>query len=111
MRADQDKYEMGSPIEEPEGRILFQLKGHDERSSSPHSSVYILLMFLSMLILVLLNIGAAICLCEVLNDKFSGFFIVAGFYIITGLILFLSRENLRKIFSGNVMSKLLDDNS
>ncbi len=49
----------------------------------PHSIVFVL--FASFMIF--LNLGLAFWLGEILGKTFFGFFVIAGFYIIIGLIL------------------------
>ena len=49
----------------------------------PHSIVFVLLASF----LIFLNLGLAFWLGEILGKTFYGFFVVAGFYIIVGMIL------------------------
>jgi hypothetical protein len=61
-------------------------------------SVFIILVFT---ILLFLNIGIAFWLGEVLGKVFYGFFVVAAFYILTGLIF--------RLFLNNWIKKLVGD--
>ncbi len=67
---------------------LVKLKAIDKTSDIvssviPHSAVIVLLT----LFLLFLNLGIAFWLGEILGKIFFGFFIVAGFYILVGIVL------------------------
>ena len=83
---------------------LVRLKAIDKTSdviSSLAASIIIILVFL--LFILSLNIGVAIWVGELLGKIYYGFFIVAGFYAIVGLILLLVKD---KWIKGSV-SKLI----
>ena len=69
---------------------LVKLKAIDKTSDIvssviPHSAVIVLLT----LFMLFLNLGIAFWLGEIIGQIFFGFFIVAGFYILAGLVLHL----------------------
>ena len=73
---------------------LVKLKAIDKASDIvstiiPHSVVIVLLT----LFMLFLNLGIAFWLGEILGKIFFGFFIVAAFYILAGLILHLFMHN------------------
>jgi len=47
-----------------------------------------------LMCLTVLNIGVALWLGELLGKAYYGFFVVAGFYFIIGLFLFVTRKQL-----------------
>jgi hypothetical protein len=72
---------------------LVKLKAIDKSSdviSSLAASIVMILVFLLFILSV--NIGVAIWIGDSLGKTFYGFFIVAGFYAIVGLILFLVKD-------------------
>jgi len=66
---------------------LVKLKAADRISDIVSSLVanFLVLIALSMFI-VILNIGIALLLGELLGKSYYGFFVLAGFYLIVGLI-------------------------
>ena len=81
---------------------LVKLKTIDKTSDIvssviPHSAVIVLLT----LFMLFLNLGIAFWLGEIIGQIFFGFFIVAGFYILAGLVLhFFMHDWLKnKIFN------------
>jgi len=69
---------------------LVKLKAIDKTSDIvssiiPHSVVFVVLV----LFMLFLNLGIAFWLGEIMGKIFYGFFIVAAFYILTGIILHL----------------------
>lgn len=60
----------------------------------PHSIV--LILFASFMLLA--NFGIAFWLGEILGNNYYGFFVVAGFYVITGLVLhFFFHKKIKKM--------------
>jgi uncharacterized membrane protein YqjE len=59
---------------------------------------YLILSFVFAMVLLFISLGVAIVLDDTLG-RFVGFAIVAGFYLIIGLILFANREALNKKFT------------
>ena len=57
---------------------------------------YVILAMFSFFILLFANIGAAILLSAYFNNPYAGYFIVAGFYLLFGLVIFIVRKKLIK---------------
>lgn len=69
----------------------------------PHTVVFVLISFF----VLSLNLGMAYWIGDMLGKAAYGFFIVAGFYCIAGLIThFIFHERLKRFF-GNYFIKLL----
>ncbi len=85
---------------------LVKLKAIDKSSdviSSLAAFVAIILVFLLFILSV--NIGVAIWLGDLLGKTFYGVFIVGGFYVIVGWILYLFRDRWLK----SPVSKLISE--
>ncbi len=82
-----------------------------EKSSSLVSVLFsvIILAILGLMTIVLLNIGLAFLIGECLGKIYYGFFIMAGFYILVGLILYSFRNKWLKNPIINMMVKALGD--
>ncbi len=89
---------------------LLRLKAIDKSSSFLSlliaMIVVILVGFISFMIL---SVGLALLLGDLLGKAYYGFFIVAGIYLITGLVLYSTREKLLKSPMANSMIKKLMD--
>ncbi|MFT3909793.1 MAG: hypothetical protein QM737_10240 [Ferruginibacter sp.] len=74
---------------------LVKLKAADRISDIVSSLVanFFVLIALSMFI-VILNIGIALLLGELLGKSYYGFFVLAGFYLIVGLIFNAKKEQV-----------------
>ena len=88
---------------------LVKLKALDKTTDIVSSiiplSVFILLISAFFLFL---NLGIALWLGEVLGKLFYGFFIVAGFYILTGLIFhFLLNKWIKKLIGNYFVKRML----
>ncbi|MEO7961608.1 MAG: hypothetical protein ABIR19_08670 [Ginsengibacter sp.] len=71
-------------------------------------SMIILIMILFTIIFCV-SIGAALLIGNMIGEAYYGFFIVAGFYLIIGLILFSVRSSvLREPVSNKLISELVD---
>jgi hypothetical protein len=77
---------------------ILKLKTAD-KSADIISSLASRLVILSIVIIfiIILNIGIALLLGELLGKLYYGFFILAGFYLITGLILYTNRRTWFKV--------------
>jgi hypothetical protein len=88
---------------------LIKLKALDKTSEVvssvvPHSVV--LILFASFMLF--LNLGLAFWLGEILGKIYYGFFVVAGFYVFTGLIIHLFMYKwLKRIICNYVIRQLL----
>lgn len=83
---------------------LVQLKAVNKLSQVVASlaSVLVILVF-SLMCLLILNIGLALWLGELLGEDYWGFFVVAGFYGLVGCILFVFRDKLIKTPAKNIV--------
>ncbi len=98
-------------MEYAETRVnLFKLKAVDKSSHVTTSIIWRLVVaILCMSALLFLNIGISFWLGEVLGKTYFGFFIIGGFYLIVGLIVYLLRDKLIKIPLGDfIVKKLLN---
>jgi len=84
------------------GFELVKLKAVDKTSDVvssfiPHSVVFVVII----LFMVFFNLGLAFWLGEIIGNTFYGFFVIAAFYAITGLILhfFMHKWLKKKIYS------------
>ena len=88
---------------------LIRLKAIDKTSEVvssvvPHSVV--LILFASFMLF--LNLGLAFWLGEILGKLYYGFFVVAAFYILTGIIIhFFMHKWLKRIICNYVIRQLL----
>ena len=57
---------------------------------------FILIGVSSLFALLFVSFAACLWLSEVLNSYFSGFILVAGFYILIAILLYLFREQLNR---------------
>ncbi len=76
---------------------LFRLKAIDKTAdvlSSLVSKLFVIVYFI--LVFVLLNIGAALWIGDVLGKLYYGFIVVALFYSVFGIILYASRHTWLK---------------
>lgn len=88
---------------------LVKLKALDKTSDVVSSVVshYVVLIILSSFMLFL-NLGIAFWLGEILGKIFYGFLIIAGFYLITGVIIyFLMYKWLKKLVCNYVIKQML----
>jgi uncharacterized membrane protein YqjE len=103
---------VGNVIECVETRFdLVQLDVQDKVSdimASMASVALIGLMFAFMLLL--LSIGAAIYLSQRYNSSFIGFAYVSGFYLVAGILLFVSRKRLIRLPVINMLLKRINVN-
>jgi hypothetical protein len=89
---------------------LLRLKAIDKSSSFLSLLIsMIVVILIGFLSLMMLSVGLALLLGEWLGRSYYGFFIVAGLYLITGLVLYSSREKLLKSPIANSMIKKLMD--
>jgi hypothetical protein len=76
---------------------LWKLKLVDKTSSAVSSIVEkVILFFLGFLFFIFLNIGLALLIGYWLGHSFWGFFIIAAFYAIAGLLVHSLRDKLIK---------------
>jgi len=76
---------------------LFKLSAVDKSSDVLSGLIYRLVIFILVTVFtVMFNIGIAIWLGEILGQTSYGFFIVAGFYLLITLFIYIFREKLVK---------------
>jgi hypothetical protein len=80
-------------------------KSSDVASSLiPHSIVFIL--FASFMLFA--NFGLAFWLGEILGNNYYGFFVVADFYVITGLVLhFFFHKRIKNLIWNSIIKQVL----
>ena len=85
---------------------LLKLKAVDKSSTliSSLGSKFIILLII-FLFLFILNIGVAFWLGDLLKKVYYGFFIVAGFYLLTGLVFYFFRHKILKTPLSNMVIK------
>jgi len=89
--------------------VLVKLKAIDKTADIvstiiPNAIVCILIG----VFILFLNLGIALWLGELLGSSFYGFFVVAGFYGITGAIVhFFFRKRIKKNIANNVVQHLI----
>ena len=89
---------------------LLRLKAIDKSSSFLSLLLsMIVVILISFMAITMFSIGIAILLGDLLGKSFYGFFIVAVFYIITGLVLYFMREKwLKSPIANSMIKNLLD---
>ena len=89
---------------------LLRLKAIDKASSVVAAIItQIVLIIVLTLFVIMLNIGVALWIGSIIGSSYCGFFIVAAFYAITGLVLFLGRKKWLKGPISSMMIKNLMD--
>lgn len=88
---------------------LWKLKAADKSSEAAASLLSCLLLFaIAMIVLFTINTGIAFLIGKWLGEIYYGFFIVAGFYLLLGIVLFASREKLiKRPFYNMLINKML----
>lgn len=83
-----------------------------DKSSDVISSLAVVttLAFIVAIFTLFINLGLALLIGNALGDYAMGFFIVSGFYVLVGIILYVFRKNLIKIPIDNiVVGKLMKE--
>ncbi len=89
---------------------LLRLKAIDKSSSFLSLLISMIVVILvGFISIMMLSVGIALLLGDWLGKAYYGFFIVAVLYIITGLVLYSSREKWLKAPIANSMIKKLMD--
>ncbi len=89
---------------------LLRLKAIDKSSSFLSLLIAMIVVILvGLMSFMILSVGLALLLGDLLGKAYYGFFIVAGIYLITGLVLYSTREKLLKSPMANSMIKKLMD--
>src|SRR6187431_1017393 len=72
---------------------LYKLKAIDKASDAVSSAaVFSTLLIFILFFMVVVSIGVAILVGDRMGEMYLGFFVVAGFYALTTLILFIFRN-------------------
>jgi hypothetical protein len=88
---------------------LVKLKALDKASEAvssfvPHTVVFVLIASF----ILFLNLGLALWLGDILGKIFYGFFVVAAFYVITGITVhFLMHDWLKRLVSNYFIKQML----
>ena len=88
---------------------LVKLKALDKSSDIVSTIVprFVVIALLSSFLLFL-NLGLALWLGEILGKIFYGFFVIAGFYVITGIVIhFFMHKWLKKIVGNYFIKQVL----
>jgi len=89
------KTDVGSYIEHSDE--YYRLKFFKILSKNVTGLLKFILIFVSLLFsLLFVSFAACLWLSELMDSYFSGFIIVAGFYILIAILLYLFREQLNK---------------
>ncbi|MCO5237521.1 MAG: hypothetical protein M9933_14775 [Chitinophagaceae bacterium] len=76
---------------------LWKLKAIDKTTDVASSLVAQILLYIIILIgIIALNIGIALLIGKWIGEAFYGFFIIAGFYFLLGIVMYLARNSLIK---------------
>jgi len=87
---------------------LLRLKAIDKSSSFLSLLIsMIVVILIGFISIMMLSVGIALLLGDWLGKSYYGFFIVAGFYIIAGLVLYSLRDKWLKTPIANSMIKNL----
>jgi hypothetical protein len=85
---------------------LLKVEAKEEMSKGLAKVIlFLLLAFVFALVLIFISIGLALVLTEKIG-AFAGFGIVAGVYLVVGVVLLLTRENLTKNLEGMIKEML-----
>lgn len=70
----------------------------------------VIIALFGLFFLLILSCGVGFYLSSLIGNTFSGFFIVAGFYLLVTLIVFLYRKKILEIpLRDKIVTKLLED--
>lgn len=68
------------------------------------------MLYIAITFLFFVSIGAALWINEALGSRFTGFFIVAGFYLVLGIFAFLFRDKLiRKPVANRIIDHIVNE--
>lgn len=89
---------------------LLRLKAIDKSSSFLSLLISMIVVILvSFISIMMLSVGIALLLGDLLGKSYYGFFIVGGLYLIAGLVLYSLREKILKVPIADKMIKNLMD--
>jgi len=89
---------------------LLKLKTIDKSADVGSNIISWLVVFVfAVLFFLILNIGIALWIGELLGKSYWGFFIVSGFYAILGLISYVFRKQFLKMpINNSIISQILE---
>lgn len=89
---------------------LLRLKAIDKSSSFLSLLISMVVVILvSFIAVMLLSVGIALLLGDLLGKAYYGFFIVAAIYLITGLVVYKNRDKwLKKPMANKMIHKLME---
>jgi len=90
---------------------LIKLETADSGASAVSSMMsWLIIVLVGFLVILMVTIGAAIGLGYLVENFAVGFFIVTGFYLLVGLLLYYNRTKwLRKPFINIIIKNIYDD--
>lgn len=90
---------------------LLKLKTLDKTSDVASNIVSWLIVFVfAVLFFLILNIGVALWLGDLMGKNYFGFFVVAGFYLLLALIFGIYRKKLLKEpLNNSIIEQVLDN--
>lgn len=90
---------------------LFKLKSINKVSGFFSTLISsLILFFILILVLLCITVALALLIGEWLGNSYWGFFIMAGIYIIIGLIIYSARKKFIKTpISNKLLTELLED--
>ena len=90
---------------------LIKLETADSGASAVSSMMsWLVIGLIGFLVVLMATIGAAIGIGYMVENFALGFFIVTGFYLLVGLVLYANRNNwLRKPFINIIIKNLYDN--
>lgn len=88
---------------------LWKLKAADKTTEVVSSvASQLVIVVIGLLVIISLNTGVAFLLGKWLGEVYYGFFIVAGFYFLLGLIVYANRTSFMKTpFYNSIINKML----
>ena len=88
---------------------LWKLKVADKTTEVASSvASQLMIAVIALLVIISVNTGVALILGKWLGELYYGFFIVAGFYILVGVIMYANRTVLMKTpFYNAIINKIL----
>jgi hypothetical protein len=86
---------------------LYRLKVIDKATDIFASLVTRIVIFLFLtLFFVLMTLGLAFYLGDILGKTYYGFFAVGGFYLLISLVLFMFRKSLESLFNDYLINQI-----
>jgi len=89
---------------------LIKLKALDKSADVSSTLIsWVIVIVFTVLFFLILNIGIALWIGELLGKSYYGFFAVAGFYALLAIILGIFREQfLKKPVNNSIVSQVLE---